>query len=82
METNLIRLFAGHVVVSSEMAPAIKEELIQFVETATDYQLKTFLLDAEMVKDVDNDFARSILDSQFEISAMPIKINEFKKAMK
>jgi hypothetical protein len=80
MNTNLLKLFAGSIIVSSQMESEVKKDLLNFVENASDYQVKTFLLDAEMVNDTDNAFTLSILDSKFEISAIPVKISEFERS--
>ena len=82
MNTNLLKLFAGNVIVTSDMEVEVKRDLLNFVENASDYQIKSFLLDAEMVNDIDNDFTLSILDTKFEISAIPAKISEFKRTLK
>jgi hypothetical protein len=81
MNTNLLKLFAGHIIVISEMDTGTKEQLLNFVEDATEYQVKSFLLDAEIVKDRKSEIANHILNNRFEISAIPVKINEFKNEL-
>jgi len=77
MDTNLIKLFAGHIIVVSEMDKETKRDLLTFVEHASDYQVKYFLLDATLVEDTKSDLARSIVDSKFDISGLPEKVNHY-----
>jgi hypothetical protein len=80
MDTNLIKLFAGHIIVVSEMDKETKRDLLTFVEHASDYQVKYFLLDATLVEDTRSDLARSLVDSKFDISGLPEKVNHFAEA--
>jgi len=80
MNVNLLKVFAGHIVTVSEMDSDTKLQLLNFLEGASDYQIKTFLLDVEMVKDTTNEFAKSIVDTRFEISALPTKVKQFQES--
>lgn len=80
MNTNLLKIFSGDVIISSKLPPDLKMQLIEYIENASDYQVKRFLLYTEITKDTNSDLARSIVDNEFNISDLPEKVIHFSEA--
>jgi len=64
MEKEL-KILAGSIVIESDFSKSAKKQLINFLETANIYQVKAFLMDGEIVGNLD-DNSKSIIDSRFD----------------
>ncbi len=79
MHVNTIKIFAGHAIVTSEMSASAKNQLLNYVQEATEHQVKAFLLDGEIMKNPDDIVCENIIDDRFENSDLPMTIKIFSK---
>ena len=79
MNINLLKIFGGHMVTTSEMSSPAKLQLLHYVEEADEYQMKAFLLDAEIMKEPGDIVCEEIIDQRFYASELPDKIKDFER---
>ena len=77
MNTNLLKLFAGNVIVQMEMDKAAKRQLLNFVESATEHQVKALMMDGEIIPDPVDLVAYEIIDIRYNISGVPTLVEDF-----
>lgn len=81
MNTNLLKLFAGNVIVQSDMPKEARLQLLNFVETASDNQIKVFLMDGEIVKTSDDVVTNEIIDMRYNLSGINEKLVEYEELL-
>ncbi len=79
MNTNLLKIFAGDVIVQTEMDKAAKRQLLNFVEGATEHQVKVLMMDGEIIPDPVDLVTYEIIDQRFNVSGVPTLVEAFKK---
>lgn len=79
MNVNNMKIFAGHAIVTSEMGKDSKKQLLNYVQDATEHQVKAFLLDAEIMKDPNDVVCQTIIDERFDASGLNETIKVFSK---
>jgi hypothetical protein len=77
MNVNLLKIFSGHIIATSEMSSSAKKQLLNYVQEGTEYQVKAFLLDGEIMRDPDDLVCKEIIDQRFYSSNLPEKLNKF-----
>jgi hypothetical protein len=81
MNTNLLKLFAGDIIVQSDMPKEARLQLLNFVESASDNQIKVFLMDGEIVKTSDDVVTNEIIDMRYNLSGINEKLVEYEKLL-
>jgi len=76
METNLLKLFAGNVIVQSQLEQEVKHQMLNFIEGATEHQIKAFLVDGEIIRDPVDLVAYEIIDMRYNMSNLPEQVEE------
>ena len=79
MNINLLKMFSGHVITTSEMSESAKLQLLNYVEEADEYQVKGFLLDGVIMKEPKDVICEEIVDQRFYASELPEKIKDFER---
>jgi hypothetical protein len=77
MNTYSLKLFSGHMIVSTGLSEQSKLQLLNYIQEASEYQVKVFLLDAEIMNVVNDEVCREIVDQRFYSSDLPAKIRSF-----
>jgi hypothetical protein len=77
LNVNLLKIFSGHIITSSEMSSASKNQLLNYVKEGTEHQVKAFLLDGQIMKDPDDLVCKEIIDERFSSSDIPEKLKQF-----
>jgi hypothetical protein len=77
MNTNLLKLFGGHMIANSKLSESAKLQLLNYIEEADEYQVKAFLLDGELMREPKDIVCEEIVDQRFEISGIPDKLKDF-----
>ena len=75
-DTNLLKLFAGNVIIQSEMEKEVKRQFLNFVEDASEHQVKAFLMDGVMIPEPDDLIICEIINDRFSVSNIPGIIEE------
>jgi len=76
-DVNELKIFAGHAIVVSEMSKDSKNQLLNYVQEASEHQVKAFLLDGEIMKSPGDIVCEAIIDDRFDASDIPVKIRIF-----
>ena len=74
MEKDL-KLVSCDVILKSDLSKSAKFQLINFVEGASEIQLKAFMLDGNIISESINDESKQILSERFEASKWPAYVN-------
>ena len=65
MTSKDLKLLAGYLVMESDYSDSAKKQLLNFIKEATDYQIKTFILD-DTIEKLDED-SFDIIDKRFNV---------------
>lgn len=79
MNANLLKIFSGHMIVQTDLTEGSKQQLLNYVQEASEYQVKVFLLDGEIMNVTDDEVCMEIVDQRFYASELPGKIKDFEK---
>jgi len=64
---NEYKIFAGHMIVESDNTKELKIQLLSFIKSATEPQVKNFILNGTIIKNI-NEASQKFIDEQFEKS--------------
>ena len=73
---NSLKLFAGNIVVQSQLESEVKHQMLNFVEGATEHQIKAFLVDGEIIPDPVDLVAYEIIDMRYNMTDLADIIEE------
>jgi len=73
---NSLKLFAGNVIVQSQLESEVKHQMLNFVEGGTEHQIKAFLVDGEIIGDPVDLVAYEIIDMRYNMTNLPKMVQE------